>query len=137
MSGLSDFASVALPVAVHGTFTYAIPPELRDSVRLGSRVEVPFGAKRSTGFVVGLRDDVDGAKTIKPIRAVLDDDEPSLIPEILDLCRWAADYYLAPLGEMLRVALPANMSARGKREVESHIPGRTPPAPRAGCEAHG
>jgi primosomal protein N' (replication factor Y) len=114
--GLAAFADVALPVAVHGTFTYAIPEELRDDVRLGSRVEVPFGPQRSTGFVVALRDEAD-TKNVKPIRAVLDDDEPSLIPEILDLCRWAAEYYLAPLGEMLRVALPANMSARGRREV--------------------
>src|SRR3954470_2637593 len=116
-SGLSDFAEVAVPVAVHGTFTYAIPPELRDSVRLGSRVEVPFGAKRNTGFVVGLSDVAPEGNRIKPIRAVLDDDEPALLPEIIDLCRWAAEYYIAPLGEMLRVALPANMSARGKREL--------------------
>jgi primosomal protein N' (replication factor Y) (superfamily II helicase) len=118
--GLAEFADVALPVAVHGTFVYAIPPELRDDVRLGTRVEVPFGPQRSTGFVVGLRDEAD-AKNLKSIRAVLDDDEPSLIPEILDLCRWAAEYYLAPLGEMLRVALPANMAARGEREVSLAI----------------
>jgi len=117
MSGLSDFAEVALPLAVHGTFTYAIPPDLRDAVRLGSRVEVPFGAKRSTGFVVALTDDAGETKTVKPIRSVLDDDEPALTPEIIDLCRWAAEYYLVPLGEMLRVALPANMAARGRREV--------------------
>ena len=113
--GLAEFADVALPVAVHGTFVYAIPPELRDDVRLGSRVEVPFGTQRSTGFVVALTDDARGTKNVKAIRAVLDDDEPSLIPEILDLCRWAAEYYLAPIGEMLRVALPANMAARGRR----------------------
>jgi len=113
---MTPFADIALPVAVHGTFVYAIPPELRDDVRLGTRVEVPFGTQRSTGFVVGLRDEAK-AKNIKSIRAVLDDDEPSLIPEILDLCRWAAEYYLAPIGEMLRVALPANMAARGRREV--------------------
>jgi primosomal protein N' (replication factor Y) len=116
-SGLSEFAEVAVPVAVHGTFTYAIPPELRDAVRLGSRVEVPFGAKRNTGFVVGLSDVAPEGSRIKPIRAVLDDDEPALLPEIIELCRWAAEYYIAPLGEMLRVALPANMSARGKREL--------------------
>ena len=115
MSGLAAFAEIALPVAVRGTFTYAIPPELRDAVRLGSRVEVPFGAKRSTGFVVGLTDSAPAAK-IKPIRAVLDEDEPALLPEIIELCRWAAEYYIAPLGEMLRMALPANMSARGRRE---------------------
>jgi primosomal protein N' (replication factor Y) len=116
-SGLSEFAEVAVPVAVHGTFTYAIPPELRDAVRLGSRVEVPFGAKRNTGFVVGLSDATPEGSRIKPIHAVLDDDEPALLPEIIELCRWAAEYYIAPLGEMLRVALPANMSARGKREL--------------------
>src|SRR3954470_21890333 len=116
-AGLSEFAEVAVPVAVHGTFTYAIPPELRDAVRLGSRVEVPFGAKRNTGFVVGLSDSAPEGSKIKPIYAVLDDDEPALLPEIIELCRWGAEYYIAPLGEMLRVALPANMSARGKREI--------------------
>ena len=117
-SGLAAFAEVALPVAVHGTFTYAIPHELRDSVRLGSRVEVPFGAKRTTGFVVGFVDSAPAkAAKIKLIRAVLDDDEPALVPEIIELCRWAAEYYIAPMGEMLRMALPANMSARGRREL--------------------
>src|SRR6476620_9698153 len=113
-SGLSEFAEVAVPVAVHGTFVYSIPPALRDAVRLGSRVEVPFGAKRNTGFVVGLSDKPPEGGRTKPIHAVLDDDEPALLPEIIDLCRWGAEYYIAPLGEMLRVALPANMSARGR-----------------------
>src|SRR5438874_361593 len=119
MPGLAEFAEIALPIAVHGTFTYAIPPELRDGVRLGSRVEVPFGTKRSTGFVVALADVAPADKTskIKPVRAVLDDEEPALVPEIIDLCRWAAEYYIAPLGDMLRMALPANMAARGRREV--------------------
>jgi primosomal protein N' (replication factor Y) len=116
-AGLSEFAEVAVPVAVHGTFTYAVPPALRDAVRLGSRVEVPFGAKRNTGFVVALTDQAPASGKVRPILAVLDDDEPALISEIIELCRWAAEYYIAPLGEMLRVALPANMSARGKREI--------------------
>jgi len=115
--GISAFAEVAVPVAIHGSFTYAIPEELRDGVRLGSRVEVPLGTKRTTGFVVALIDHVDDPSKLKPIRAVLDDDEPALTPEIIELCRWAAEYYIAPLGEMLRTALPANMSARGRREV--------------------
>src|SRR3954452_7674976 len=104
-SGLSEFAEVAVPVAVHGTFTYAIPSDLRDAVRLGSRVEVPFGSKRKTGFVVALSDAAPGERRIKPIRSGLDDDEPALLPEIIELGRWAAEYYIAPLGEMLRVAL--------------------------------
>src|SRR5829696_9406403 len=116
MPGLSEFAQIALPVAVYDTYTYRIPKELRDAVRLGSRVEVPLGSKTTTGFVIGLLDETSVEK-LKPIRAVLDDEEPALIPEIIELCRWAAEYYIAPPGEMLRVALPANMSARGKRQA--------------------
>ncbi|HVR40261.1 MAG TPA: primosomal protein N', partial [Thermoanaerobaculia bacterium] len=116
--GISEYAEIALPVAVHGNFTYSIPPDLRDGVRLGTRVEVPLGPKLTTGFVVGLTDQPPvAASKLKPIRSVLDDDEPALIPEIIDLCRWAAEYYIAPLGEMLRTALPANMASRGKREA--------------------
>ena len=115
---LSEFAEIAVPVGFHQTLTYRIPAALHDGVRLGSRVEVPLGSKLTTGFVVALLDraPVEAAK-LKPIRAVLDDDEPALIPEIIDLCRWAAEYYIAPLGEMLKVALPANMASRGKRQA--------------------
>src|SRR5947208_12479306 len=83
--GISSFAEIALPVAVHGTFTYAIPETLRDAVRLGSRVEVPLGTKLSTGFVVALVDEppVDATK-IKPIGSLLDEDEPALTREIID-----------------------------------------------------
>jgi primosomal protein N' (replication factor Y) len=117
MSGLSQFAEIAVPVAVHGTFTYALPPELRDAVRLGSRVEVVISNKLTTGFVVGFPDAAPEGTRIRPIRALLDEDEAPLIPEIIQLCRWAAEYYIAPLGEMLRVALPANMGSRGRREA--------------------
>jgi primosomal protein N' (replication factor Y) len=118
MAGLSEYAQIAIPVAVHETFTYRIPEALRDATRLGSRVEVPLGPKLTTGFVIGLLDETTVApKKIKSIRAVLDDEEPALIPEIIELCRWGAEYYIAPLGEMLRVSLPANMAKRGKREA--------------------
>src|SRR5688572_22788142 len=117
-NGLARYAEVAVPVCVYATLTYAIPEQLRDHVRLGSRVEVQIGTKSTTGFVVGLLDDtaIDAA-SIKPLRTVLDEDEPPLIPDIIQLCRWAAEYYIAPLGEMLRVALPANMGSRGRREA--------------------
>lgn len=117
MPGISEYAEIAVPVALHQTLTYSIPEALRDSVRLGSRVEVPLGPKLITGFVVALLDTAPAEQKLKPIRAVLDDEEPALIPEIIELCRWAAEYYIAPLGEMLRVALPANMASRGKRQA--------------------
>src|SRR5215212_4369147 len=69
--GISEFAQIALPVAVHGEFTYSIPLDLRDGVRLGSRVEVPLGPKLTTGFVVGLTERApDGDVKVRPIRSV-------------------------------------------------------------------
>jgi primosomal protein N' (replication factor Y) len=112
------FAEIAIPTAVRGTFTYRIPEELRGDVVPGVRVEVPFGARLTTGFVVRLADKAPAevAKN-REVREVLDDEHPALLPEIVELCEWAADYYLAPVGEVLRSALPANMGARGKRRV--------------------
>ncbi|MEO8216031.1 MAG: primosomal protein N' [Acidobacteriota bacterium] len=116
--GLAEFAEVAVPLGVYETFTYAIPAALRNDIRLGSRVEVPLGRKLTTAFVTALVDESSVAPAkIRAIRSLLDEEEPALIPDIIELCRWASNYYLAPFGEMLRVALPANMASRGKRSV--------------------
>jgi len=112
------FAEVALPLGLYGTFTYEIPEDLRDGAVPGCRVEVPWGKKTITGFVVGLTDAPELDRTrIREVLSLLDDEGPSILPEILELCRWAAQYYLAPLGEMLRVALPANMASKSRRRI--------------------
>ena len=99
---------------MHETFTYAVPPELSARIQLGTRVEVPLGTRRATGYVVALDGQPPRDVAVKAIREVLDGEAAALIPEIVELCRWAAEYYIAPLGMMLRVALPANMSARAR-----------------------
>jgi primosomal protein N' (replication factor Y) (superfamily II helicase) len=115
----AKYAEVAVPLAVYDTFTYSVPEAIATAVVPGSRVEVPFGGKLTTGYVIATPVEVaiDPSK-VRPIRAVLDEDEPALTPEIIDLCRWAATYYIAPLGETIRMALPANMSSRGKRMIK-------------------
>ena len=112
------YAEIAVPLPVHGTFTYEVPKEIRNEIDRGHRVEVPWGSRLMTGFVLDLVDETDvDLRKLKRISSILDDEEPALIPEIIELCRWAASYYLVPVGEMLRVALPANMSAQGKRSI--------------------
>ena len=130
-SQFSRFAEIAIPTAVRGTFTYRVPEELVGDVVPGVRVEVPFGARLTTGFVLRLADQAPaGIARIREIREVLDEEHPALLPEIVELCEWAADYYLAPIGEVLRSALPANMSARGKRRA-TVVAGRRAPGSRA------
>ena len=52
----SFFCNVALPVPLRQTFTYSVPPALRDVVQPGSRVLVPFRKKTMPGVVVELTD---------------------------------------------------------------------------------
>ena len=95
---------VALPVPLFRTFTYELGS---DVLREGQRVRVPFGKRRMVGWVVG-RSDRDPPR-VRPVDAILED-EPALPPDVLALCRWVAAYYVAPLGVVLRAALPAVLS---------------------------
>jgi primosomal protein N' (replication factor Y) len=89
------------------TFTYGVEGDV--AVVAGTRVLVPFGRRRLIGWVVGPGDESTEAARIRPVISVLDD-EPGVPPELLELCRWIADYFVAPLGQVLRTALPAVLS---------------------------
>jgi len=104
---------VALPLPIHRTFTYRINTESQPP--LGTRVLVPFRRQEHIGWVVG----PGSATRIKQIRPVLSilDDSPQLPVELLELCRWIAEYYVAPLGIALRTALPAVLSDASRNYV--------------------
>lgn len=112
---MSSFVRVAVPVAVGETFTYSVPAGLRERIEEGTRLVVPFGPRLVTGFTVGIdASPPDGSIRVRDIVDVLDPGgQPAVIPDVLELCRWASDYYLTPLGEMLRIALPSSLSERG------------------------
>jgi primosomal protein N' (replication factor Y) len=114
-SPLPLYAEVAVPLHVTQTFTYRLPLALREDARLGSRLLVPFGRKRLTGYIVALLHELDPAADlsdaeIKDAEELLDA-EPLLTPEVLEITRWVADYYAAPWGEVLKAALPAGLNA--------------------------
>ncbi|MGB9181211.1 MAG: hypothetical protein WCB68_18415, partial [Pyrinomonadaceae bacterium] len=97
------------------TFTYRLPLALQVEARIGSRLLVPFGRKRLTGYIVALHQELDAASDlvdaeIKDAEELLDA-EPLLTPEILEITRWVAEYYAAPWGEVLKAALPAGLNA--------------------------
>jgi primosomal protein N' (replication factor Y) (superfamily II helicase) len=109
------FADIALPVPVDHTFTYLVPPELQPFALPGTRALVPFGNKHLTGVIVGLSE-TSNVKGLKPIRDILDS-TPSFSKEMLSLAKWIAEYYLAPLGEVLRAATPQGFSQESKKFV--------------------
>lgn len=112
---MASFADVVIPVAINKAFTYLVPPDLQGSAVVGTRVVVPFGRHYVTGLVVHLPEKTS-LSSLKPIRDVLDG-SPVVSPELLDLCRWIATYYFAPLGEVLKTAIPHGFASVSKRRA--------------------
>ena len=102
-----------MPLPLEGTFTYSVPQDLEDKIKVGMRVVVPCGQKKTyTALCVEVTDkkpDI-GVKNIKCIYSVLDD-MPMLLPQQLKLWQWMADYYMCPLGDIYKAALPAGLKA--------------------------
>jgi primosomal protein N' (replication factor Y) len=92
---------VALPLPLFREFTY----ESEAPIAAGSRVVVPLRGSRVIGIALGAHEGDSAVKT----RRVLDvpDAEPALAPHVLALCKWIAEYYVVPLGVVVRSALPA------------------------------
>ena len=87
-----------------GSFTYAVPEELVAAMTEGARVVVPFGKRTVTGYVLGLSPTSDHPSP-RPIESLAD--EPSLLlPYQVELARWIAAYYAAPLAETVRAMIP-------------------------------
>ncbi len=105
---------VALPLPLFRAFTYAVPDGLRHAVTAGARVVVPFRNRTAMGIVLGESSGESlGAAAAKPIIDA-PDAQPAFRADLLAVGRWMADYYVSPVGLVLRAALPAAM-ARARR----------------------
>ena len=128
MSSLPVYAEAALPVPLRQTFTYLIPSGLRALIRPGARVLVPFGNRQVTGYAVAFHDELDPELGLEPdaVKEIIEllDEEPLITPEILELTRWTADYYLASWGEVLKASLPAGINQATERVVSATTAGR-------------
>ena len=108
LSTVSRYVDVALPVPLDQMFTYAVNG--KEPV-VGARVLVPFSGQRLMGVVMRVHEQAPEGVEVKPIQQVLDD--AALLPdELMELARWIAGYYVAPLGEVLRGMLPLGAEVR-------------------------
>ena len=115
------YANIILPLPLEGYFTYGVPDVLASDVRPGVRVSVPLGMYKTyvgivAAYPVEIPDSsekkaVSGKKIVyKNIIEVLDD-SPVLLPRQLKLWHWIADYYMSPIGEVYKAALPSGLKA--------------------------
>jgi primosomal protein N' (replication factor Y) len=103
---------VAVPLPLDTTFHYAVPPALASRVATGMRVLVPFGRRKVTGYVLGLV-----AASDEELKEIVDllDPEPLFTAAELEFFRWIAGYYLHPLGEVIKCALPAGINIASRK----------------------
>ena len=105
------FADVILPVPLDGLFTYSVPQQLEGQVRVGVRVLVPFGRNKThVGILAKIHGQAPEGYQVKDILQVLDT-TPILLDTQLRLWQWIADYYMAPIGDVYKAALPAGLKA--------------------------
>jgi primosomal protein N' (replication factor Y) len=127
------YAEVALPVPLPDPLIYAVPPGWQGIAVPGVRTRVRIGNRRLVGIVVGRRDEPPPGVAVRWLDGVLDR-EPVLGADLLALARFTAEYYLAPLGEVLRTMLPADLEPWGDRRVWLTDGGALAP-PRDGLES--
>jgi len=113
-----------------------------DVPAVGARVRVPLGTRVVTGCVV--QHDVEPVADAKPIVEVIDA-AAYVPPQVVELCRWVADYYVAGAGDALALAMPPGARARAsgfktrrvaqlQALVEADLQVRLTPAQRAALE---
>ena len=113
---------------------------MQTNAQVGSRVVVRLGNKPITGYIVALLPKLRvGTRLIeselKEVEELLDV-EASLTPDVVELTRWVADYYAAPLGEVMRAALPAGINTSIMQVVSITEVGRNAlSAPSASADA--
>jgi primosomal protein N' (replication factor Y) len=123
-------ADVAVPLPLP-VLAYEIPEGWRGRLQPGMRVRVRVGPRPLTGVVVAAHATPPPGVTLRRLDKVLDR-EPVLTAELLELARFTAGYYLAPLGEVLRSMLPGEIPPWGERRVRLTDAGAlAPPRDRA------
>src|SRR5258706_1894061 len=102
-----SFAQIALPLPIRQTFTYRVPEALAPRALPGVQVQVPFRGRPRRGFLIELQA-ATTLERVESLGAVLT--PPLVTPHLLELARWIAEYYLAPLGEVLAATLPGGLA---------------------------
>ena len=114
---MDHFADVIIPLALDQLFTYHVEKPEQKEIQIGCRVAVPFGkSKVYTGIVARLHDEPPLHYQTKPVEQVLDKN-PFVTEDQLKLWQWMSDYYLAPIGLIMKTALPSSMLLESETSI--------------------
>lgn len=110
------FVEVVFPLPFRKAFTYSVPIDLQDQVKVGVRAVAPFGKRTLTGFIINTSSKTSVKEEIKPIKDILDD-TPIIDKNTLKFYEWLSDYYLCSLGEALKLAVPHGSEVESKKKI--------------------
>ena len=111
------FASIILPIPVPGTFSYRVPFELNDVVKVGQRAVVQFGkSKIMSGLISDISEQVPDCENVKYITDVIDE-FPVVNQVQFKFWNWICDYYLCHIGEVMQAALPSAMKLSSESKI--------------------
>lgn len=117
MSRKTLFVEVLLPLALPELYTYRVPFELNDEIKVGKRVVVQFGQSRVySAIVISITEKIPIGYQVKYILNVLD--EHAIISEKqIEFWRWISSYYMCTLGEVMNAALPSGLKLNSETKI--------------------
>lgn len=114
------FVDVILPIALSQEFTYRVPFELNETIQPLTRVIVPFGkGKLMTGIVTKVHQEIPTLYQAKYVEYILDE-HPIITEKQYQLWKWIAQYYMAPIGDVMNAALPSNFKLASETKIVLH-----------------
>lgn len=116
---MSRIARIVVDLSLDREFDYLVPDDLADELRVGSRVTVPFGRREANGYIVGFAGS-SNFSNLKPVRKAVGK-KPLVSENILNLARWMADYYMAPVEQAVRTVLPGAVRDTAARFKEVNV----------------
>lgn len=115
---MKRYVDVILPLPLPKSFTYSLPDEYAEEVKIGCRVVVPFGRKKFyTAIVRNVHYCAPTEYEVKEISTLLDA-SPILLPNQFKFWEWIADYYLCAQGDVYKAALPSGLKLESETIVE-------------------
>ena len=112
------YIDVIVPLPLAATFTYSVPDEWADKIRIGMRVVIPFGKKKLYTAIVSIlhTHQPETAYEIKGIICLLDESPVLRYPQ-LKFWDWINTYYQAHPGDVFQAAVPAGLKLESETIV--------------------
>ena len=107
------YVEIAFPISSYKIFSYQVPSKLCDQIKIGIRVKAHLNKRKLTGIIVEVSNSNKYSGKTFFIDEIIDDGV-RLDNNLFLLLKWVSKYYIAPLGRVLKVALPKKLSSNYK-----------------------